>query len=434
VTQILGLLRSLARANQLEMVEEDGFVRLEASTAAASAAQDTTTQQEMRLHVYRLRHGRADRIGATLQNLFGAGRTAPASRTTARPSLSQSLRDQRIPPVETDTVAVAPPAPPQPDQGLRADIRGELQIVPDESTNSLLVRATATDWIVIEQAIQALDLRPLQVLIEVVIAEVRRTKDLDVGVSFQATDTRNAGRTTETKLEGGGSDDFTVRFSRTGTVDIDVLLSALSASGDVRILSRPVVLAQNNQEARILVGSERPFVQVFRSLPTDGAIRDQVVQYRDVGTSLSILPTINPDGYVNLQITQEVSTATAETQFGAPVISTREAATHLLARSGQTVVLGGLIEHQRDWARTGIPLLKDIPVLGALFGTTRTTSGSAELFLFLTPHVVETDDDADYLRDELERASQLPLRLEPIRSIIPRRMPPDTTGVGGGGR
>jgi type II secretory pathway component GspD/PulD (secretin) len=198
VTQILGLLRSLARANQLEMVEEDGFVRLEASTAAASAAQDTTTQQEMRLHVYRLRHGRADRIGATLQNLFGAGRTAPASRTTARPSLSQSLRDQRIPPVETDTVAVAPPAPPQPDQGLRADIRGELQIVPDESTNSLLVRATATDWIVIEQAIQALDLRPLQVLIEVVIAEVRRTKDLDVGVSFQATDTRNAGRTTET--------------------------------------------------------------------------------------------------------------------------------------------------------------------------------------------------------------------------------------------
>jgi general secretion pathway protein D len=98
------------------------------------------------------------------------------------------------------------------------------------------------------------------------------------------------------------------------------------------------------------------------------------------------------------------------------------------------VVLGGLIEHQRDWARTGIPLLKDIPVLGALFGTTRTTSGSAELFLFLTPHVVETDDDADYLRDELERASQLPLRLEPIRSIIPRRMPPDTTGVGGGGR
>jgi general secretion pathway protein D len=207
-----------------------------------------------------------------------------------------------------------------------------------------------------------------------------------------------------------------------GAVDVDVLLSALSSTGRVRILSRPVILAQNNQEARILVGSERPFVQVFRSLPTDGATRDQIVQYRDVGTSLTILPTINPDGYVNLQLTQEVSTATAETQFGAPVISTREAATQLLARNGQTVVIGGLIDRQRDWTRSGIPVLKDIPLLGALFGSTHSIDSNSELFLFLTPHIVETDDDADRIRDEVQRSGVLERELGTIQPIVP----PDT--------
>ncbi len=86
-----------------------------------------------------------------------------------------------------------------------------------------------------------------------------------------------------------------------------------------------------------------------------------MVQYRDVGTSLTILPTINEDGYVNLLLTQEVSSATAETQFGAPVISTREATTQILAQTGQTVVIGGLVDQQTEESRTGIPFLKDIP-------------------------------------------------------------------------
>jgi general secretion pathway protein D len=299
--------------------------------------------------------------------------------------------------------------------------------MPDESTNALLVRATPADWAVVEQAIQELDLRPLQVLIEVIIVEVRRLDDTNIGVSVSAGE--NGGSTsTSAELKAAASGDFTLRFSRSGSVDLDVALSALSASGRVRILSRPVILAQNNQEARILVGAERPFVQVFRSLPTDGGVRDQVVQYRDVGTSLTILPTINPDGYVNLQINQEVSTATSETQFGAPVISTREAMTYLFARDGQTVVIGGLIDEQHDYSRSGIPVLKDIPLLGALFGTTRTMSANTELFLFLTPHIVSTDDDADRVRDGIEAGSEMLPRVGPVRSILPPRggTPPDT--------
>jgi general secretion pathway protein D len=214
---------------------------------------------------------------------------------------------------------------------------------------------------------------------------------------------------------------------RFGNTDLNAVMSALAASGNVRIVSRPVILAQNNQQARILIGDERPFIQVFRSLPTDAAVRDQVVQYRDVGTSLTLIPTINQDGYVNLDLTQEVNTATAEEQFGAPIISTREASTQLFVRDGQTVVIGGLVDRQEIESESGIPLLKDIPLLGNLFKSTRRETSESELFLFLTPHIVATDDDADRLRDEIRQDAEL------LPEQLDLRIGSDTIGAGNPG-
>jgi len=138
-------------------------------------------------------------------------------------------------------------------------------------------------------------------------------------------------------------------------------------------------------------------------------VRDQIVQYRDVGTSLSILPTINPDGYVNLQIKQEVSNATSEAGpiAGSPVISTRELSTHLFVRDGQTAVLGGLVSRENGRTRSGIPFLSAIPFLGVLFGSTKNTDNNTELFLFLTPHIVRTDEEIERIRKELEQRSEL---------------------------
>ena len=144
-----------------------------------------------------------------------------------------------------------------------------------------------------------------------------------------------------------------------------------------------------------MVGDQRPFIQISRALPTDNAARDQVIQYRDVGTRLTIRPTINPDGYVTLTVLQEVSTATDVTQFGAPVISTREAETRLLVKDGHTVVIGGLIDHTRTSTASGIPLLKDLPLIGPLFRSTTKRNNVSELFLFLIPHVLYSDDDVD---------------------------------------
>ncbi len=421
------LIRNLALSYGVTVTEEPGFLRLQ-----GPATQDGEAVVPRHLYIHRLRHANATILATTLQALFGG--TAPvgsAARAAGAQTLSQQLRameeqsGQRAQGVTVTgpgnvTFTVA-----------GGDLEGDVQIVPDEITNALLVRATTADWGVIEQAILALDLRPLQVVIEVVIAEVKRTGDLNVGVGLFATDVKEEGGEGTTGLlpVAPSADAFTLDVLRTGDVNVGATLAALSSTGNVRILSRPLIQAQNNQEARILVGSERPFIQSSYSAVTTGGVAQEIVQYRDVGTSLTILPTINEEGYVNLLLTQEVSSATAETQFGAPVISTREATTQILARTGQTVVIGGLVDQQTDRTRVGIPILKDIPVLGYLFGTTRETVSNAELFLFLTPYVVASDEDEQLLKDELEKNAELLKALIPIRSLLPpslQAIVPDT--------
>jgi general secretion pathway protein D len=420
------LLRSLALSNGLRYFEENGLIRLEASEMSLSplpSARDTAAA-EVRLFVYQLKHARAARMAATMQAIFGGGSGGSfAAPGLSHVPLSDRLRGEAIPPVaETSApAAVSATAPNPAGAPLLAQLRGDIQIVPDESTNSLLVRALPSDWATVRAAVDAMDLRPLQVLIEVVIAELRTTDDSQLGISANVE--AGSGNTQGAELKSSVAGDFILTMTQRGpTFSADVALAALTSRGNVRILSRPLLLAQNNQEARILVGEQRPFVQVFRSLPTDNAIRDQVVQYRDVATTLTIRPTINPDGYVNLQVLQEVSTATDATQFGAPIISTREASTHLFVRDGRTAVLGGLVSRQTDRVRSGIPILSRLPLIGALFGSTTDKETTSELFLFLTPHVVASDEDADRIRDGLQRQGTDTTGVKPVeRPVVPPR-------------
>lgn len=433
--QILALLKSVAAGNGLRVVEDGAFIRIEDTGVglrgrgvAGPETKDTVPEPEVRLFVYRLKHARAARLATTLQAIFGGGQGRGVASTAAPRTLSQELRQQQVSPVDTARAPSVSVELGTPQTSLPGRLQGEVQIVADEATNSLLVRAQAGDWTIIRQSIETLDLRPLQVLIEVLIAEVRRTSDFQLGVAGRVGDDSSAfksGNATAGTLQGASAGDFALQVMRVGKVNLNVTLSALSTSGRVRILSRPVLLAQNNQEARILIGSERPFVQVFRSLPTDAAVRDQVVQYRDVGTQLTLTPTINDDGYVNLQVSQQVSNATSEVQFGAPVISTREAATHLFVRDGQTVVIGGLVDRQEDRSRSGIPFLKDLPLLGFLFGSTQRSDIQSELFLFVTPHIIAADADVDRINDGLQHGAEL-LRPALPRPLIEPPPPPST--------
>jgi general secretion pathway protein D len=281
-----------------------------------------------------------------------------------------------------------------------AMLTGEVTIVPDAGTNSLLIRSSASDFELIQAAVQQLDVRPLQVLIQVLIAEVRRDRSQAFGIAFGLDTIRvpdRLGVTGDATASNRGLDvgDFVIRLMTTGDIQVDATLRAAAGRGDVRIMSQPVLVAANNEQAQILVGSQRPFVQVSRSLPTDAPSRDQVVQYKDVGTQLNIHPTISADGYVMLDVTQEINAATTETAFDAPVISTRSVQTRLLVKDGQTAVLGGLTDEQRDNTRSGIPFLSNIPVIGWLFGSSVRRAVDTELFIFLTPRVIREDFDVD---------------------------------------
>jgi general secretion pathway protein D len=184
-----------------------------------------------------------------------------------------------------------------------------------------------------------------------------------------------------------------------GSANLRATLSAAASRGDVTILSRPVLLAANNESAEIMVGSQRPFIQVQRALPTDAPLRDQVVQFKDVGTRLLVRPTISDDGYVTLRVSQEVNAATTEVAFDAPVISTRTIQTQLLVQDGHTAVLGGLADRQYDETRAGVPLLSSLPLIGGLFGSLVKHTTETELFVFLTPRVIRTDQDLDAASD-----------------------------------
>ncbi len=390
---LLALLRGLVQSQNLEFVEDSSFYRIAPKTAQEPRpARASTDSGPMQLFVIRLRHARASDVAATVNQLFGGSGAFSGQSGLSAGTLSDELRRNVVP--QAVGGAQAPANQPNVRQ---SSLAGSVTIVPDELTNSLLIRASERDYDVIKEAVDQLDIRPLQVLIEVLIVEARQDRSFSFGTSFfvpkQSVGSGNdsAGGS----WVGAGLGDLVIQIMNLGRANIDATVSAAASRGDVEIISRPVLLASNNQEARFLVGSQRPFVQVSRSLPTDTPTRDQVIQYRDVGTKLTVRPTINQDGYVSLLIQQEINQATSEVQFDAPVISTREAVTRVLVKNGQTIVIGGLRDQQKDRTRGGVPILSGLPLIGGLFGHSERKLTRTELYLFLTPRILKTDADAD---------------------------------------
>jgi len=392
-TTVTELLRGLLASQRLLLREDSTYFIVEAMPMEAPPPPvPPPPGPQVVLNVIRMRHARASDVAATVNLLFGASGAFSGSSGLSGRLLSDELRRDLVPPGINAQPASAVPAGPQ-----SANLAGTVTIVPEPSTNSLLVRASQADFEVIKAAVEQIDIRPLQVLIEVLIVEARRDRSFSLGSDLFLPPQPVGDGTIGGTLTGGGLGDLVIRILNIGKANLDAVIRTAASKGQVDIVSRPVLLASNNVEARFLVGSQRPFVQVSRVQPTDNASRDQVIQYRDVGTKLNVRPTINQEGYVSLLIQQEISNATGETQFDAPVISTREAATQVLVRDGQTIVLGGLSDKQSDRQQGGIPILSGIPIVGGLFGSASRHSSTTELYLFLTPRIIRTDADADSL-------------------------------------
>lgn len=369
----------------------------------------------LRTYVYRLKHAAPAELATTLSQLLGitvVGAQESPAKALAERSLSRNLEQlgrgeldalemRRTTPLVTVSPAELAPV------GRTDTVNGETQpgaivgrttIVPSSATNALVIRTAPPNYPLLEETIQALDVRPAQVLLEVLIAEIQLDKATEFGINWSLVGrdiTAQFGFQDFSDTALSQAQDFVVRAVSLGNIDVRSLLSALSSKSRVRVLSSPHILALNNQEARILVGSEVPFSQSTRTGLTE--VVDRIVQFRDVGTQLTIIPRISLDGYVSVRLLQEVSALTNQTleaALNAPIITVREAETSAIVRDGQTMVIGGLIADTQDRFESGVPILKDIPLLGLVFKSTSNRNSRSELAIFVTPKVIYTDEDA----------------------------------------
>lgn len=411
----------------------------------------TGGESGMRTYVYPLKHASAVELASTLSQLFGAGGPAgPVDRTRVQAledrSLSSELESFRRREIEaleqrrqTPIPTLTPPAPRAPGDTVgrgpgAGGLVGQTTIIPDQATNALVIRTAPPNFPVLQETIEQLDVRPAQVLLEVLIAEVLLDRATQFGINWQLfTQELVTGDSTRGITAGFGPQIFGdslltgaglgLRVVSMANVSVRAIVQALASRSKVRVLSTPRVLALNNEEARILVGSEVPFNQSTRT--GLDVIVDQTVQFRKVGTQLTVIPTVNKDGYVTFRILQEVSALTNQTipsALNAPVIQTREAETSAIVKNGNTVIIGGLIGESHQVVQTGVPILEDLPLLGGLFRSRGTSRSRTELAIFLTPHVVLNDQQADsLLRGEREKFKGAK---EAIDSVLAPPAPP----------
>ena len=297
------------------------------------------------------------------------------------------------------------------------EMAGEVFVVADEDTNSLLVTTASKYREQVKKIIEELDRPVPQVLIKVLVAEVTHDNSEDLGTDFSILNRRANGRgqsfgsTLGNAAVTGG---LVVNLIET---DINVTLHALATAGKLDVLSRPYILASDNQLASITVGQEVPFITDTRIDSLGGQIH--TIQYQDVGIILQVTPHINPDGLVILDVSPEISQLTSSTVpisqgVSAPIISKRSADSRVGIRDGQTIVIGGLMEDRKVSTLTKVPILGDIPFIGPLFQRNQVQKSKTELLIFLTPHVAQQPESLQPMsQDELKGTKLTPGAVEP---------------------
>lgn len=270
---------------------------------------------------------------------------------------------------------------------------GDAMIQIDQETRSLIIVTDETTNEQIQQLIRNIDRPKPQVLLEVLFLEVTDRDSLDFGIegSYKYThEGINEGSVgtafNMANLAQGG-------FYRVVADDWEVTLRALEERGKLKVLSRPSIVARNNQEAVMMVGQEVPFVTNTRT--TDQGNIINTIQYGEVGIILRVTPYITQEGLVEMIVHPEISTLTDETvpvseNLESPIIAKREAETVVVTPDGKTVVIGGLIDTTRTEAVRKVPLLGDIPLLGYAFRRTVKQDTRTELLIFMTPRIIET--------------------------------------------
>lgn len=410
----------LANANAEDVIEEvraiytsgadgaSGALRLqdvERLNAILAIAPSRALLDQARQWIARLDTGGAD--GSTLRTYFLENGEAEETAALLNELLGDGALGGVAPDLESGTASSSG------SNGGRSS--GGIRVIADTINNALLVLADPAGQALVQRALEAIDQTPSQVVIEAVIAEVTLNDTLRYGVQFffEGDGVSGIGDSTRGGFGVDGFDTdgtfpgFNVLLETGGSARL--ALDALSSVTDLTVVSSPTVLVRENATANFQVGDEVPIVtrQSNSVVNPDSPVVNSV-EFRDTGVLLTVTPRVSSTNMVTLEIEQEVSNVAAGTASTlTPTISTRSLSTTVSIRSGQTVILGGLIDESRNEVRDGIPGLASVPVLGDIFSQTSTTTSRTELLIFLTPRVIDSDEDAAAITNEIRRRMEL---------------------------
>jgi len=389
---------------------------------------------QQRAYVYWVQNGNAEDLAAILNDVYGSGSgpvpnirreelgpglipaeitSYPGASRTETMAAPEVGAESAAPDAGGPEVAVEParsnpllPFDTFAGEGIPLSGGTNIRVVADERNNALVILATPVQYRKILATLRQLDVVPLQVLIEATIAEVTLNDDLKYGVQWFF----NNGDLSLSLTDAGTAlfpaavvPGFNLLFDGS---DARVVLSALAAVTDVRVISAPHLMVLDNEQARLQIGDQVPIAtQSSKDVTNPNAPLVNTIEYRDTGVILDIIPHVNNSGLVTLDIIQEVSDV-AETKssgIDSPTIQQRQISSTVALQTGETVALGGLIRDRQSESESGLPLLSDIPLLGNLFKTTTNKAARTELIVLLTPRVVRNSQDARDLTNELRR-------------------------------
>jgi general secretion pathway protein D len=436
---------------------------IEAATRVLRLAHRVETATARSWHVYYVQNGEASDLQYLLQQAFtpehvtaaaptvgktapalptitmtGTGQTAGTSSTSSQglpglpgagglPGLgaSQGLPSARSEAPSSSAAGATRSAatePLSPTTETTSEAKNRIRIIADARNNALLIYATPSEYEVIQGMLRKLDVIPLQVLIQATIAEVDLNAALQYGTqwAFQVNG-----------ISGVLSQSNSAIFANTGAFGFpgfvigksqQFVLNALSQVTKVKVLSSPEVMVLDNQPARLQVGQQVPVLTgTATSTLTTGAPIVNSISYHETGIIMQVIPRVNSDGLVTLDISQEVSDVAApaaNTASGSPTFNDQVFLTRVAVQNGDTVGMAGLIRDNASQSNGGIPWLKDIPLIGSLVSSQANSRKRTELLVLITPHVVHDQRDAreltEDMRTELSHAALIPQTLKTL--------------------
>ena len=411
------------RTNTLIVVSsEAGYMRVKALVDRLDISLETEGGNSIR--VYPLENALAEELATTLNNAMGQAQQPQAGRRPGQPG--------------------APAAAPQPTGDLGTSLEGQVRIIGDKPTNSLIVMSSGRDYIAIKDVIKRLDQPRRQIFIEALILEVNLSKDLSIGTSshggmpFNNGDLAIAGVQTPslrsldvktlaaaTGLVGGllGSPLANSQsFLGTSIPSYGILFQALATQDNSNILSAPHIIAIDNEKAEFSVGNNIPYKAGLSfggiGLPATGSQSlpgsiGQNIQREKLNLTLNVTPHISSNDAVRLEIEQETKDLGSQSAELGPTWTERKLKTQVVVHDQQSVVIGGLIQEKDIYNETKVPLLGDIPILGYLFKYSTKSKRKTNLLILLTPYIVKDQLDLQAIRERKTRE-----RDEFVRSFV----------------